>query len=247
LRFAPSSIAKADKVITISESSRREILKNYPEAKGKTEVILPAVDTKYFYRRGTYEIKKIKNKYNLPKNYILFTSTLEPRKNVHGLVEAYCLLPESIRKKFALVLVGGRGWQDEIIRKTIDKALSNGANIIQPGYVVDEDLPTVYSGADLFVFPSFYEGFGIPPLEAMACGVPVIASDNSSLPEVVGEAAIKIKAEDTAGITKAMIKVLSDPHLASSLRQRGLIQARKFTWEESADKLYKVFKGLVSD
>ena len=117
-------------------------------------------------------------------------STIEPRKNIIGLVEAYLLLPVETRSEYSLVLVGGTGWKSEATLEAISRAQSDGENIIRPGYIPDEFMPALYSGASVFCFPTFYEGFGIPPLEAMACGVPVVTSNSSSLPEVVGDAAL---------------------------------------------------------
>ena len=245
LRFVPQAIKKADRILTISESSKRAILSTYPAAKGKVDIVYPAVDPADFYPRSKQATAEVGRKYKLPAKYILFTSTLEPRKNVQGLVKAYEALPADLRDEYGLVLVGGRGWQDEEIVEAIAKAKARGANIVQPGYVKDEDLAAVYSGASLFAFPSFYEGFGMPPLEAMACGVPVICSNNSSLPEAAGDAALYIKAEDTAAITETMQKVLSNPDLAAKLKQKGLAQARKFSWQKSAQQLNTIFEKLV--
>jgi glycosyltransferase involved in cell wall biosynthesis len=187
---------------------------------------------------------KALQKYGLPSKYIHFHGTIEPRKNVEGLLDAYAALPDKIKDEFALVITGGKGWKDESIYRKVDYYLASGHRIILPGYIEAEDLPFIYSGASLFVLPSFYEGFGIPPLEAMACGVPVITSDNSALPEVVGDAAILVKADDTPALTGSIEKVLSDKQLAKSMTDKGLKQAAKFSWELSARKLIELLESI---
>jgi glycosyltransferase involved in cell wall biosynthesis len=230
-RYVPLAIKKADGVITISEAIKIELIETYGVAPEKITVAYPAVDLKIFYPRGKEEIKSVKSKYHLPENYFLFTGTLEPRKNITAILSAYRSLPETIRDKHALVLAGGKGWLDEAIQREI----ASNNNLITPGYVPDTDLPALYSGATAFVFPSFYEGFGIPPLEAMACGAPVVTSNCSSLPEVVGNDAILIDPKDVRALSEAMKKMASDLNLRNNLSERGLNRARLFSWDRSAE------------
>jgi len=237
LKFVPRSLKQADHVITISKSSKKQIVEHYKTDPAKISIVLPAVDLEHFRPRLAAEVAKIRAKYKLPKKYILYTGTLEPRKNLEGLMRAYTALGSEIKQQYGLVLAGGKGWQDQSISAMIEKLSAAGENIKWTGYVPDADLPAIYSGASLFAWPSFYEGFGIPPLEAMACGVPVITSDNSSLPEAVGDAAITVKAEDTQSLVNEIERVLSDEKLVKSMRARGLAQAKKFTWEKSAQTL----------
>lgn len=243
-KFVPLSIKKASKIITISESTKSQLIDNYDVKSDKISVITPAADNDYYYPRSASEVSNIRKKYGLPAKYVLFTSTLEPRKNIEGVLRSYAALDEKIKKAYGLVLAGGKGWEDESILKTINELRAAGENIITTGYVPDEDLPAIYSGAALFVYPSFYEGFGIPPLEAMACGVPVISADNTSLPEVVGNAGLYVKAEDTAGLTLLIEQVLANPKLAKELRQKGFKQAKKFSWQESAQQLFNLLEEL---
>ena len=243
-KFLPGSVRRATHIVTISEYSKREIINHFKLPEDKISIVSPAVDQKVFYPRKSAEIAKVKKNYGVKKPYILSLCTLEPRKNLVGVLDAYEKLPEKIKQSYILVLAGGKGWLDDELEKKVGE-LSAKYEVIKTGYVPDEDLPALYSGASVFVFPSFYEGFGIPPLEAMACGTPVITSDNTSLPEVVGSAGIMIKAEDTAAITKAMERVLSDKKLAEGLRQKGLVQAAKFSWDKSAEDLMTVFSKLV--
>ena len=244
LKHVPPSMKKATHLVAVSESTKNQIVDYYRVAPERISVVTPAIGHAQFYPRTVNEVSKIKKKYKLPIKYILFASTLEPRKNVEGILRSYAALDEELKKEYGLVLAGGKGWKDEFILKTIDELRSAGENIITTGYVPDKDLPAIYSGASLFVYPSFYEGFGIPPLEAMACGVPVISADNTSLPEVVGNAGLYVNAEDTAGLTLLAERVLTNPKLAKELRQKGLKQAKRFSWEKSASELIKVLKSL---
>jgi glycosyltransferase involved in cell wall biosynthesis len=141
-----------------------------------------------------------------------------------------------------LVLAGGKGWLDREIHAELESL--RHLDIIATGYVPDEDLPALYGGASLFVYPSFYEGFGMPPLEAMACGTPVIAADNSSLPEVVADAGILVDAHDSGELARQIEKVLGDPDLAGDLRRKGIERAKAFTWEESAKRLLAVINHV---
>mgnify|MGYP005853197579 CR=1 FL=1 len=145
-----------------------------------------------------------------------------------------------------LVIVGGKGWLYEDIFATVER-LGLEEKVVFPGFVADADLPALYNLADLFVFPSLYEGFGLPPLEAMACGTPVITSSASSLPEVVGEAGLMVEATDVEGLAEAMQRVLEDDALRKGMIARGLEQARQFTWQKAAAKLLSLYEAISSD
>jgi glycosyltransferase involved in cell wall biosynthesis len=238
-KFVPRSISKASAIVTISENSKREIMEEYGVSEDRITIINPALDHQEYRPRSEAEVAAVRQKFMLDKPYILYTGTLEPRKNIVGVLEAYAALPEKLRGNYSLVLAGGKGWQDEEIKAKLNE-LSN-LDILQTGYIADDDLPPLYTGASVFVYPSHYEGFGMPPLEAMACGTPVITSNNSSLPEVVREAGIMIEATDTNALTANIQKVLTDQALADNLRKKGFEQAAKFTWEESATR----FKVLI--
>lgn len=235
-KFVPKTIRKTDVIIAISKNTRTEISKHYGIPESKIPIINPSVDHSVFKPQPQNSIEKVKTKFKIEKPYILSVSTLEPRKNLIGTLNAFEMLPEGLKQKYSLVLAGGKGWLDGEIQQKYDE-LSKKYTVIKTGYVDDADLPALYSGASVFVFPSFYEGFGIPPLEAMACGVPVITANNSSLPEVVGDAAILIDANDTKQLAKEIERVLSDKKLANELTQKGLAQAAKFSWDKSAKQL----------
>jgi glycosyltransferase involved in cell wall biosynthesis len=166
--------------------------------------------------------------------------TLQPRKNYERLVQAFAWLP---KQDIALVIVGGKGWlYDKLFQQVQDLEIQD--RVIFAGYVEDIDLPLVYNLAEVFVFPSLYEGFGIPTLEAMSCGIPVIAADNSSLPEAVGDAGILIDAQDVEALAQALAQVLDDQDLNYTLRERGLARAKLFTWEKAAQALLATYQHV---
>ncbi len=236
----PKSVSRASRVVTISENSKREIVQHYKTDPAKISIVYPAVDHGRFLPGPRNDA--VLGKYKISGKYILYTGTLEPRKNIVGLLEAYATLPDPVRAAYSLVLAGGKGWLDDAIEAKL--AQLSGLPIIRTGYIPDEDLPELYRGASLFVYPSHYEGFGMPPLEAMASGVPVITSNNSSLPEVVGNAGIMVDSNDTSALTTAIEDVLANPKQMTDMRQLGLAQAQKFNWEASAQKLVEVFEQV---
>ena len=186
----------------------------------------------------------MRTKFGIHSKYILFLATIEPRKNLVRLLQAYQKLPNAIKAEYILVLAGGKGWLDDEINQLVTEL---GDRIIKTGYLNEADKPALYSGASVFAFPSVYEGWGMPAQEAMACGAPVVVSINSSLPEVVGEAGLMVDPFSVSAITKGIEKVLTDPKLAAAMRQKGLIQAKKFTWEAAGQKLRDVLTEAVND
>lgn len=240
------SVDRADKIITVSESSKNDIIKFLNIDESKIEIVYNGVDYDKFNKSYTEDIKlRVIKKYNLPQDYILYMGTLEPRKNIDSIIEGFALLKEQKRfDNMKLVIAGKKGWLFENIFDLVNKlGLKN--QVIFTDYVDEIDKPIIYNMAKLFVFPSLYEGFGIPVLEAMASSVPVITSNVSSLPEVAGDAAILVEPKDIESIAKNMIKVLSDKDLKNELVRKGHIQAQKFTWEASAEKLYNIYKEVM--
>lgn len=193
-RTVPFSLKNANNVIAVSQFSKEEIIKYYNYPEDKIHVAHPSVDRRHFYKRSAEEIHKVKAKYDIfSEKYILSVGNVEPRKNYGRLVEAYTQLPREITDEYPLVIVGAGGWNNEDVRAQIQEAKENGYKIINPKqFVLDEDIPALYSGAQFFVFTPIYEGFGMSPLEAYACGTPVIASNIASVPEAAGEAAVYI-------------------------------------------------------
>jgi len=238
----PRSIAKASAVVAISESTKRDLIRHYRTPADKITVITPAVDHKLFTPASSTETRQVQAKYHITGAYILYLGTIEPRKNLIALLRAYAALPAKLQQTHQLVLAGKTGWQDEAINELIAQL---GDRVIKTGYLDDEaDKARLYSGAAVFVFPSLFEGWGMPPLEAMACGAPVIVADNSSLPEVVGEAGIRVSAQNPAALVAAIESVLTDAKQAAAMRQKGFIQAKKFTWDKSAQQLKKLIETI---
>jgi len=239
------SIAKTETVITISDNAKKEIIDFYKLPSSKVVVATPAVDPKTFYRRSEAEIGKAKQKYGIKGNYILALSNLEPRKNLDGLVDAYCNLPEKYRKKYKLFLVGVSGWKtDELFDKIVAR-VEEGYQILRPSkYVSDSDKAAIISGATMLVYPSHYEGFGMPPLEALSCGVPVITADNSSLPQVVGNAGTMLPSTDISRLQKEIALQLDDiESITDAVTTSGPSQASNFSWKKSAQVFLDVAQG----
>ncbi len=235
------SINKTNKVITISENAKSEIIKFYNLNEDKVAVATPAADPSLFYRRSNSEIKNVKYKYGIQGDYILALSNLEPRKNLELLINAYCRLPKSVTKSLSLVLVGVNGWKTDKLFKQIIDRVEEGYNIVRPSeYVVDKDKPAIISGAKMLVYPSHYEGFGMPPLEALACGTPIITADNSSLPEVVGEVGKMIDSNNEDELLKSIEYYLHNiDEISANALIEGPKQAEKFSWKNSAQIFFE--------
>jgi len=239
------SVERSAKIVTISKNSKKEIVDFYKIPESKTAIVYPGMDQSQLFRWPEDEVAKVKARYAVFGKYILFVGNIEPRKNLKNLLLAYEKLDDATRKEYSLLLVGARGWLDGEIFDIIERLRVAGNIIQQPqGYVKDEDRAALFSGASLFVFPSHYEGFGIPPVEAMACGVPAITSDNSSLPEAVGNAAKKVSADSVDQLAEAMKTVLSDKALRADMVKKGFDQADKFNWDVEARKLLDVLEEV---
>lgn len=239
------SLKNIDTVITISKNAKKEIVDFYKLPEGRVRVATPATDPREFYRRTPDQIESAKTKYGITGDYILALSNLEPRKNLNTLVEAYCNLPEKTRESTALLLVGVSGWKTDKLFDDIIERVKQGYNIIRPSeYVDDDDKPAILSGAKALVYPSHYEGFGMPPLEALACGTPVITANNSSLPEVVGDAGVMLDSNDTAGYTREIQHYLDDETIGKRAITAGPERAELFSWKESARVFLDAAKEL---
>jgi glycosyltransferase involved in cell wall biosynthesis len=190
------------------------------------------------------EVAPILREYGVEPPYILYVGALESRKNLPRLLEAYARL-RAWSPQWRLVIVGARKWKFSPIFDTVQRLALEG-HVTFTGYVADEHLPALFTGADLFAFPSLYEGFGLPVLEAMACGAPVVTSNTSSLPEVAGDAALLVDPYDVEQIAQAMWLVLSQPALAAQLRAKGLARAAQFTWERTARETIAVYERVLA-
>jgi glycosyltransferase involved in cell wall biosynthesis len=239
--FTRLSVAKARRVIAVSQSTRDDLLHFYGLPTEKVDVIHNGVDP-HFRCLADDEVAQFRARRGLPERFILFVGTLEPRKNVTRLIEAYAQLPPSCPP---LMLVGGKGWlYDEVLSKVEELSLAERIRFV--GYVAAEELPWWYNAAELFVYPSLYEGFGLPPLEAMACGTPVITSTASSLPEVVGQAGMLIDPTDVQALASALARVLGDATLQAQMKEAGLEQAARFSWPRTAHLTASSYRSALA-
>ena len=242
------SIQRADKIVTISQCSKKDIVETLKVDERKIEIIYPGVNEAAFSKTYIVDtLKRVKAKYQLPDQYILYMGTLEPRKNIPSIIEAFYHLRKDGDKsvqQVKLVLAGKKGWLfEEIFNKV--KALGLEEDVIFTDYVEEADKGVIYHLAKLFVFPSLYEGFGIPVLEAMASGIPVMTSNVSSLPEVAGEAALLINPRDMIAMAQGMHQILTDETYRMMMIEKGKIQARKFNWGDSAAKLHELYISVI--
>jgi len=230
----------ADHILAVSESTAYDLSDIYGIDSGKVSVVYSGIGQEYFNEQTQGELRHVKGKYKLPERFILSLSTIEPRKNVLGTVKAFDVFKKSARgQDVKLVIAGKPGW---LYKETFD-AIKNSQykdDIQYLGFIEDNDKPALYRLAELFVYPSIYEGFGFPPLEAMASGTPVITSACSSLPEVVEDAALLVDPFNISDIAWMMEEVTTDLALAKSLREKGIAQAKKFTWQKCAEETLRV-------
>ena len=239
----PRFLRAVDAVIAVSDCTKRDAVRLYGLDEAKIKVIHEGVNPR-FCTAPPEAISVVRQKYGLPKDFILSVGTIEPRKNLTSLLEAYRVLRDR-RGECKLVIVGQKGWLYEgFFRRLRELGLKD--EVIFPGFVPDEDLPALYSAADLFVFPSLYEGFGLPVLEAMACGAPVITSNTSSLPEVAGDAALLVDPTSIEALTHAMRNVLESKQLRDELSAKGYEQAAKFNWESAARETLAVYASVLA-
>lgn len=238
------SCKRADKIITISEFSKKEIVKylNIPE--DKISVMFCGVDRSIYNPNYSKEkVKEIIQKYKIGSEYILYLGTLEPRKNIVRLIHAYSQLKKENVDTPKLVLAGRKGWMYKEVFETVKNLDLEGA-VIFTGYINENDAPKLIKGAKMLVFPSLYEGFGMPPLEAMACGTPVLVSNAASLPEVVGDAGLQVDPFSIDDIKNGIKLLLEDEIKRSELSLKGIERAKLFTWDKSVEIVQKVFEEI---
>lgn len=242
--FSDYAIRHSDKIIAISESTKKDILKFYPEIKAeKIRVIYHGFDKEIFAKiRNQEEEQVLKNKLGIKGDYILYTGAIQPRKNLLILIEAF----ESLKKSGAftgqLILAGEKAWLSEkIVQKAKNSPFHQDIKLL--GKVSFADLGVLYRGASVFAFPSLYEGFGLPILEAFASRIPVVCAKNSSLPEVAGDAALYFENNNPADLAQKIQQVLENPELKNSLIQKGLTQLQKFSWEKCAKETLEFLKN----
>ncbi len=240
----PQAVKRASRILVDSKNTKQDVIELLHVPADKVSVIPAGVESRFRPTRDLEEFARVRNRYRLPEFFVLFVGTIEPRKNLSRLIAAYSDFRRQTGLPHQLVISGSKGWlYNDIFEQVTRDGLTE--DVLFPGFVDDDDLPILYTLADLFVFPSLYEGFGLPPLEAMACGTPVIASDNSSLPEVLGQAALFVPAEDTTAIADAMARVLGDANLRTRLADLGRAQAARFTWSSAAHELIDAYQKAV--
>jgi len=246
LRAFEGKLKRAARIITISEFSRQEIIDILGVAQEKVAVTYLGASPEFRPLSITREDKLLfQARYGLPDKYFLYVGTIEPRKNLARLIEAFHLLKqEKAQADMKLVLAGGKGWIDRDIFDRV-KELRLQEEIVFTGYIEGRDLPILYNLAVALVFPSLYEGFGLPPLEAMACGTPVISSDVSSIPEIVGDAGILIDPYQVTELAEAMLRVARSESLRAEMSRAGLERSRKFSWQRCAAETLQIYRECI--
>jgi glycosyltransferase involved in cell wall biosynthesis len=239
----PLYCRRADQIIAVSQATRRDLTAAYAVPAEKITVV-PEAAAPRFRPQPPEIVARVRAEYRLPEDFVLYVGTIEPRKNLIGLLDTWAELYVA-HEAPPLVIVGKHGWlSDDFYAALTENPCRDAVRFT--GYVEDVDLPAIFAAATLFTFPSLYEGFGLPPLEAMACGTPVVCSNTSSLPEVVGDAALTVDPTDTDALRAALHRVLSDIEFQAELRARGLRQAARFSWERAARETLAVYQTLVT-
>ena len=238
-KLLPGILKKSNHIITNSTNTTDDVVKHFPFVKNKISSILLGKDKSFKPRSD----QNVLEKYTVDQPYILFVGTLEPRKNIPFLIAAFNEFKQQTGMTHQLVLIGKKGWKSKNIFQAIDRSPFK-SDIVWLGYVEKEDLPIMYGMAEVFVYPPVYEGFGLPILEAMACGTPVITSNTSSLPEVGGSAVMYVNPKSPAEIAQHMISLCSNSEMREKFSQQGLTQSAQFSWEKTAKTTIQLFENL---
>jgi glycosyltransferase involved in cell wall biosynthesis len=239
--YAEHVLKRVDGIVSISESARRDAMAILSLSGGNIEVIPPGVHDAFF-RVGSNDVARVRRRYGLPPNYILYLGTIEPRKNIDMLMNAYSTLPRGIRNDWPLIIAGPEGWKSTV---TLERARSTAHGWRYLGYVPESDAPGLTAGASIFVFPSLFEGFGLPVAQAMAAGVACITSNASSLPEVAGDAAVLVDPRSESDLTDALRRLIESPQERSALAVRGRVRADRYTWAATAVRTWNFFERIV--
>jgi len=237
------AVRHADHILADSHATKSDLISLLDVPVSKVTVVHLAADPA-FRPLAEADVQRVAARYELELGYVLFVGTLEPRKNLPGLLQAYRWLLDTQVTMAPLVLIGGKGWlYDEVFERVETLHLAGHVRFLHD--VPDADLPGMYNAAGMLVTPSFYEGFGLPALEAMACGTPVVVADRASLPEVVGEAGLLVDPDDPDDIAQALARVLTDEPLRAKMRRLGLARAGRFTWERTAQATLAVYWEVI--
>jgi glycosyltransferase involved in cell wall biosynthesis len=243
--FMKRAAKTADIIITDSKHSKQDIIHHLAVPEEKIRVIYLGYKPRHKNDNEQRSLQDVLIHYGIVQPYLLFVGVIEPKKNLERIVQAFSLLRQRIAlgKKLQLVIVGGKGWFYKDLYQKVQELCLN-KDIIFTGFVPDEDLPYLYTGAEVFVFPSIYEGFGLPVVEAMSYGVPVVTSNVSSLPEIVGNTGILVDPKNPKAICEGIAEVFSDPQKQAQMRQNGPVQAQQFSWTRTAAETYKVYQEV---
>jgi len=234
---------RAAAVICDSENTRRDVLRLLQVPPERAHTVLIGVDAE-MQPLARERVERFRAERRLPERYILTVSTLEPRKNIPALIEAYCMLCRGGQPVPHLVIGGGKGWYFRAIEQQVER-LGLRDHVVFTGFIPQQELPLWYNASEIFVYPSLYEGFGMPPLEAMACGVPVITSDKASLPEVVGDGGLMVDTSKPELLATALQRLLDEPETRIELGQRGQARARLFSWEKTARETASIYHAVL--
>jgi glycosyltransferase involved in cell wall biosynthesis len=242
------SAKRAARILSLSEYTRRDIIETYGIRAERIHAIPLAAPSHFAPIDDNRELQRVRHNYGIDSDYILSVGSIQPRKNLARLVKAYASLrgDNSIAKLPKLVLVGKCAWLYDETLRVLDETGAKEA-VVLTGYVPDADLPALYSGALCFVYPSYFEGFGLPPLEAMKCGAPAIVGNRTSLPEVVGDAALTVDPFDVEAIASGIRQLINDPGLRKQLSSKGLARANEFDWRETARRTLAVYEQVAKE
>lgn len=242
-KVVPEALANADVVAAISHATKEALIKHYHVPAEKITIIPCGAGPQFQRITDPVLLEETRRKFDLPQPFVLSVGTLEPRKNHLGLIRAFHQVLQKTDVSVLLAIAGGKGWiYEETQRIVSELKLEDKVRFL--GRVSEQELITLYSLADVFAFPSFFEGFGIPPLEAMACGTPVVTSNTSSLPEVAGDAALLVDPHDISAIADALLVLVENEQLREELRRKGYVQAQRYTWSRAATKMLTVYQLL---
>lgn len=240
-----NSLRRANRVIAISESTRRDLISIFGAKPDLVTVVYCGADPAFAPSNNHAEVEALRARRGLPDRFILHVGTIEPRKNIARLVRAFARAKRAARLPHKLVLIGARGWKYTEVDRTIEQENMQD-EVIFAGYVPQDELPLWYRAADLFAYPSIYEGFGMPPLDAMASGIPVITSNAASLPEVVGDAALQVAPDDEGALADALVRAVTDRALREQMIARGLAQAAQFSWTRAARETADIYRTVLN-
>lgn len=240
------SARRANRLIAISTSTKRDLVEMFSAREEQVVVVYCGADPRFAPSQDKIKLAQFRQHHNLPDKIILHVGTIEPRKNIPRLLRAFARAKRAAHLPHRLVLVGARGWKYAEVAAVIEQEQMTD-DVIFTGYVPQDELPLWYQAADLFCYPSLYEGFGLPPLAALASGVPVVTSNTSSLPEVVGDAALQVAPTDERALADAIVRAATDLALRAQLIERGFAQAQKFSWERAGRETVSLYRAILAE